>query len=242
MWMLDFTNVVQGLRSVWQEPIDIGDDLHYFAQKISLPPVQIDTMKVMVGSVPVSFPGMDAVMGDLRIDFLHEIPPPGGRQRSRIYFLMNLWKACVRAGRTGLTLDNLITPLSPPNNGTGSMVPQFKYDIGIKLLRGLGSQEAAIINSSINSNDPSVSDIELPTAASYIAKDCWIKELSLDGFDHNSKGEPTLIKTAFAVRNIIQLANDSASDSSMKNGGLAVNLRQTNDNINTNVFSGSGLT
>jgi hypothetical protein len=134
LWAVSLKSVVDGLNNqIYQQGESVGLPLldpvaTYFAQSVALPELKVNADKFYRGSKPYMMPVYDEPIQAARIMFIVESPVKS--KVSRIYSLLDTWRAFVRAGRGRMSTEGVNITL-----GTNFRI-DYAFPIRLTLLRG----------------------------------------------------------------------------------------------------------
>ena len=123
LWIVDFRDVLTGLNAnIVEGPQTMSIALAqpylppklatYYAQSVALPELKIRSDPVRRDSRPYQAPSWDEPVDAITMNFILDCYKPGGADAdpytSDIYQMLDLWRACVRAGRGSMSEEYAI--------------------------------------------------------------------------------------------------------------------------------------
>lgn len=166
LWHLDFTPLIYLVQnpagvSMTTEysklaSLSEGFDPNQYVIRVTPPDEMINGVSIMAGSSFRYLPAMDAPPGAMRVDFYHEAIPQ--LEQSAAYCMLAAWQRLASAGQQteAGTYLYLID---------GASKPSYRVDLPLIYLQG------------------SVNGDTLDTAASYMARNCWLADLQFNSID-----------------------------------------------------------
>lgn len=143
LWQLDMQDVVDGINDTPGLGTSILPSIpRYYTVSLDLPELKVRGEMVRRDSRPYTMPGHDEALDPVRIVFYIDDGFTGAASRpedipkSKIYSLLDTWRALVRAGRGALGSEQSITL-----NADYTII--FRFPITIYLLRGYDLQNSA---------------------------------------------------------------------------------------------------
>lgn len=138
LWIVDLSSPLRGIAT--QMGVNLPAIPSYFAQSISLPELRVKADQFRRDSRPYNMPSFDDPPDPVKINFILDAAESG--VSSRIYQVLDAWRALVRAGRGAMSKE----PTVLLNN---QYRIDFQFNISVMLLKG----GAARINSVLQQPD-----------------------------------------------------------------------------------------
>jgi hypothetical protein len=172
LWMVDLSSPIRGVQS--QLNLVLPDIPSYFAQSVSFPELRVKADQFRRDSRPYNMPAFDDPPDPVKITFI--LDARGDDKSSRIYTVLDKWRAIVRAGRGGMSEE-----LGVFLNNNYRI--DFAFNINVFLLKGgsakvisaalsnqqLANQQAAAVTRQTNTftlrrSFTSLSQFQTPTS------------------------------------------------------------------------------
>lgn len=174
LWLVNMQSVVKGLNAQIQGSGDIGinilDDIPtYFAQTVDIPELKTNAEKYYRDSRPFMMPAYDEPLGNIKIIFYMDSPL---QKVSKIYRLLDTWRAYVRAGRGAMSQEFAI-------NLNENFRIDYAFPVSVLLLRGadtlniIGAEsfaDSGVNSSSIATNFPELTTLPVERRAARLAE------------------------------------------------------------------------
>lgn len=173
LWVADFSDVIKGLNLSL-------DTASFYVKSITFPKLEVEAASFRRNNSARFFPGLDTAPGPISMEFHLDIGPAS---TSKIYTLLNTWRAAVRGGR-GPASDEIYLPVTSPRY----YVP-FKFSIPVLFLATFGP-----------TNDPN----PFEPSMGYRLDRAWLASFSIGQVDYGTS-DGAKISADFYADDIVQL-------------------------------------
>lgn len=197
LWQVDLQSVVTGLN---QQITDTGVGLNFLpefnrflAQSVSLPELKVGSAEYRRDSRPFLMPVFDEPLGPFSIKFLMDSPTDS--KSSKIYRLLDTWRAAVRAGRGGM-------------GNEASMVLNsdyridFTFNIALTLLRGTVNLQAAATSDGVTPSPDLAINNDLEVCGQYTLNDVWLSSFKVGDLTYTTGNQLVIIDAQFVAGNL----------------------------------------
>jgi len=205
LWVVDFSQVITGLN---QQIAANNYDLDKLAEKlepfyattVTLPPLVIKAEDVRRDSRPYKMPAFDDALGEIKVVFLFDTAIAA--TTSKVYKLLDTWRAFVRAGRGGMGHETSIDQLNE------HFRIDYAFDINLTLLRGSSNPQV----NAPNPEEPTVAPVfttlegvsnDLERTAIYSLENAWLSSFRITDLDYSRGNELVKVEATFYADNIL---------------------------------------
>jgi hypothetical protein len=232
LWFIDFNQALSGLNQVMSSTAQLSTGLaapyvppklaHYFPSSVVLPDLKVRPDMIRRDSRPYNTPSYDEPLDAIRINFILDSNRTGlpnlSPYRSDVYQMLDVWRACVRAGRGGMsteyaiTLDGnyridyafdvalyLLTPTIPAASGIAN-IQTAGFTSNVK--SGLSGIQAAI-NTAANQTKSGMLNGDLIISMQYRLVNCWLASFKLSDLNYEG-AKVSQIEAIFYADDIAQ--------------------------------------
>lgn len=214
LWVVDFTNALKGIKAALASATQLSASVptpfvptsleNYFAYSVGLPDLKVRPETFRRDANPYQMPSWDDPHEAVRMSFLldcHRFNSPNlSPYRSDIYQMLDTWRACVRAGRRGMSNEYAITL-------NGDYRIDYAFDVQLSLLTGAipsvsavtGIQSAtgspgifrsgvsgliAGINNAASAGQAALLNGDLIISMQYRLVNCWLSSFKLSELNY----------------------------------------------------------
>lgn len=210
LWVVDFRQAITGLNQqiATLESSDLeklADTLEpFYATSVNLPVLATRAEDVNRDSRTYKMPGADEPLGEIKIVFLFDTTT--NAKRSKVYALLETWRAFIRAGRGAMGNEASVTQLNE------HFRIDYAFDIGLTLLRGSSNPTVNFSNQVSNVGNPSASPQfvidagvtnDLEQTAIYLLENAWLGSYRITDLDYSRGNELVKIEATFYAENIL---------------------------------------
>lgn len=213
LWFIDFNQALTGLNQNMANATQLSTGLavpyvppklaSYFPSSVVLPDLKIKPDQIRRDSRPYNVPGYDEPLDAIRVNFILDANRTGlanlSPYRSDVYQMLDVWRACVRAGRGGMsteyaiTLDGnyridyafdvalyLLTPTIPAVSGIANI---RTAGFASTIRSGLSGLQSAI-NAAANQTKSGMLNGDLIISMQYKLVNCWLASFKLSDLNY----------------------------------------------------------
>jgi len=201
LWQVDLKSVVDGWNQEIANALEVedtglaplGEFSRFFAQSVSLPELKVGSAEYRRDSRPFLMPVFDEPLGAFSIKFIMDSPT--NATKSKIYRLLDTWRAVVRAGR-GAMGDEPVFVLN------SAYRINFVFDIAVTLLRGaLNPQIAESLDSATPSPEFAVNN-DLEVCGEYTLRSVWLSSFKINDLSYTTGNQIVTIDAQLVAGNL----------------------------------------
>lgn len=203
LWVVDFSQAISGMNQQIREeqyalaPLDPTLE-PYYAHSVHLPPLGVRPEEVRRDSRPYKMPGFDECLGDIRIGFI--LDSGVAATSSKVYKLLDTWRAFTRAGTGSLGNEDAIQQLNK------NYRVDYAFDISLTLLRGNSNptlssdpnDEAGVLPDT--TGDEVSNDLE--QSGVILIENAWLGSFKVSELEYH-RTEVVKIEAVFFAENIL---------------------------------------
>jgi len=188
LWIIDFREATYALTKTHFAT-------HFFAASVSLPPLSIKAEEFRKGSVPYMLPGFDEAPGPVTINFIHDIGTNGGQNevtdiyRSEMYKFLNLWRRAARAGRGGMSEEDV--PVLDAN-----YKHSYRFDVSLNMVRP-DDLEGVTDDTDLEKQH------NMTISSKYVLKKAWLSSLKISDLNYANGNQYVTIAAVFYVEDVL---------------------------------------
>jgi hypothetical protein len=207
LWLVDLDPVVKAFRTaeLFNDQEDFyGTDTSFYATAVSLPELKVSPDVIRRDSRPYNMPGCDDPLEAIRVTFIHDVGTTdsggGGGFRSEIMKILTIWRAIVRAGRGGMSVEDsfiLNAYYSTMTQVGGVNQPLHAHNIPIYFLKGAGTPGKEIDKPTTSNRELDDATL-LETSTKYVLQSAWLSSFKISDLSYDKSSNVTVTATFYA--------------------------------------------
>lgn len=217
LWVVNFRDAITGLNNqiTAANGLDkLSSELEPFhVLSVNLPPLATKTEEIRRDSRPYKMPAWDEPVGEVKMVLYYDTPI--APSASKVYKMLDTWRAFVRAGRGAMGNEVEIAL-------NDNFRIDYAFDITLVLLKGNSNptitvqaaaqtlQNTPQLASGFNATNSALSSLgggevsnDLEQTAIYLLENAWLSTFRITDLDYTRGNELSKIEATFVVENIL---------------------------------------
>ncbi len=205
LWAIDFSQAISGMnQQIAANSYDLDKLAQklepFFAASVTLPPLVVKAEEVRRDSRPYKMPSFDDSLGEIKVVFIFDTAI--NATSSKVYKVLDTWRAFVRAGRGSLGHESAIPALNEHYR------IDYAFDVTLTLLRGSSNPQINAPNPDVPTVAPVFDTIfrisnDLEQTTIYSLESAWLGSFRITELDYARGNEVVKIDATFYAENIL---------------------------------------